>query len=102
MSLVDGGEPPPERRRKQPAGASEDWIAETLVKPFTDISVKALGAAGDGGVKSLELLQDPQRGLAGSMDVAKLGMQVLGDAAAMLLMPDDSKTRLKGQPGRSK
>ena len=102
MSLVDGGEPPPERRRKQSAGNPEDWIAQTLIKPFTDISVKALGAAGDGLAKSLELLQDPQRGLAGSMDVARLGMQVLSDAAAMLLMPDDSKTRLKGQPGRSK
>jgi diacylglycerol O-acyltransferase len=102
MSLVDGGAAPPERRRKQSAANAEDWIADTLIKPFTDITVKALGAAGGGVTKSLEMLQDPQQGLAGSLDVAKLGMQVVSDAAAMLLMPDDSKTRLKGKPGRSK
>lgn len=82
MSLVDGGAPPPERRRKQAAAGPEDWIADTLIKPLTDIAVKALGM--------------------GSFDVAKLGLQVVNDAAAMLLMPDDSKTRLKGKPGRRK
>jgi len=102
MSLVDGGAAPPERRRKQSAANPEDWIADTLVKPFTDITVKALGAAGDGVAKSLDMLQHPQQGLTGSLDIAKLGMQVVSDAAAMLLMPDDSKTRLKGKPGRSK
>ncbi|HUR89879.1 MAG TPA: wax ester/triacylglycerol synthase family O-acyltransferase [Ramlibacter sp.] len=102
MSLVDGGEPPPERRRKQSVGNPEEWIAQTLIKPFTDITVKALGAAGGGVAKSLELLQDPQQGLAGSLDMARIGMQVVSDAAAMLMMPDDSKTRLKGKPGRSK
>jgi WS/DGAT/MGAT family acyltransferase len=101
-SLVDGGAAPPERRRKQASGNAEDWIADTLIKPFTDITVKALGAAGEGVAKSLELLQDPQQGLAGSLDLAKIGMQVVSDAAAMLMMPDDSKTRLKGKPGRSK
>jgi WS/DGAT/MGAT family acyltransferase len=97
MSLVDGGAPPPPVARKRTEGA-EVWIAETLVKPLTDIAVKALGAAGEGAARSLELLHDPQHALAGSMDVAKLAYQVVGDAAALLLMPDDSKTRLKGQP----
>lgn len=102
MSLVDGGAAPPERRRKQAAASPEDWIADTLIKPFTDVAVKALDMAGDGAAKSFELLRDPQQGLAGSLDVAKLAMQVVNDAAAMLLMPDDSRTRLKGKPGRSK
>jgi WS/DGAT/MGAT family acyltransferase len=102
MSLVDGGAPPPERSRRQPPSNPEDWIADTLIRPFTDISVKALGAVGEGAAKSLELLRDPQQGLAGSFDVAKIGMQIVNDAAALLLMPDDSKTRLKGKPGRHK
>lgn len=102
MSLVDGGAAPPERKRKQAVASPEDWIADTLIKPITDISVKALGIAGDSVAKSFGLLQDPQKGLAGSLDVAKLGMQVVSDAAAMLMMPDDSKTRLKGKPGRAK
>ena len=99
MSLVDGGLPPPERKqRSQPAGA-EDWIAQTLVKPFTDMTIKALGKAGDGAVASMGMLRDPQKGMSGSLDLARLAYQVVSDAAALALMPDDSKTRLKGQPG---
>jgi diacylglycerol O-acyltransferase / wax synthase len=102
MSLVDGGEAPPERKRKEAPAGAEDWIAQTLVKPFTDMTVKALGAAGEGAVKSLGMLRDPHKGIEGSIDLAKLAYQVLSDAAALALMPDDSKTRLKGKPGGSK
>jgi WS/DGAT/MGAT family acyltransferase len=102
MSLVDGGGPPPAAAHKRKPDGAEDWIAETLVKPITDIAVKALGAAGEGAARSLEMLHDPQHALAGSMDLAKLAYQVIGDAAALLLMPDDSKTRLKGRPARRK
>jgi len=101
MSLVDGGAPPPERRRRQAAGP-EDWIADTLIKPFTDITVKALGAAADGAARSMDMLRHPQLGIAGSMDMAKLAYQVLSDAASLALMPDDSRTRLKGKPGNTK
>jgi len=102
MSLVDGGEAPPERKRKEAPSGAEDWIAQTLVKPFTDMTVKALGAAGEGAVKSLGMLRDPHKGIEGSLDFAKLAYQVLSDAAALALMPDDSKTRLKGKPAGSK
>lgn len=107
MSLVDGGAPPPERRKKAAAAAgSEDWIADTLLKPFTDITVKALGAVGEGAARSLGMLGDPKKGMeqgmSGSFDMAKVLMQVLKDGAALALMPDDSKTRLKGKPGGAK
>ena len=102
MSLVDGGLPPPERKRREVAGGAEDWIADTLVKPLTDIAIKALDAAGDGAAKSLYLLREPHKGMAGSMDLARLAFQVVSDAAAFALMPDDSKTRLKGKPLGSK
>ncbi len=102
MSLVDGGAPPPERRRKEAPHGAEDWIADTLIKPLTDITVRALGAAGDGAAKSLGMLRDPQKGMSGSLDMARLAYQVVSDAAALALMPDDSKTRLKGKPGRTK
>jgi diacylglycerol O-acyltransferase len=100
MSLVDGGAPPPERKAA-PAGA-EDWIADTLIKPFTDMTVKALGAAGEGAARSLGMLREPQKGISGSVDLAKLAYQVLSDAASLALMPDDSRTRLKGKPGAAK
>jgi diacylglycerol O-acyltransferase len=102
MSLVDGGAPPPERRRKAAPHGAEDWIADTLIKPLTDITVRALDAAGEGAVKSLGLLRDPQKGMSGSLDMARLAYQVISDAASLALMPDDSKTRLKGKPGRAK
>jgi diacylglycerol O-acyltransferase / wax synthase len=101
-SLVDGGAPPPERRRKNASSGAEDWITETLLKPFTDLSIKALGAAGEGAAKSLHLLSDPQKGMLGSIDMAKVAYQVVSDLAALALMPDDSKTRLKGKPGTTK
>ena len=107
MSLVDGGAPPPERRKKNAAATgAEDWITDTLLKPFTDITVKALGAVGEGAARSLGMLGDPkkgmEKGMSGSMDMAKVLFQVLSDTAAMALMPDDSKTRLKGKPGGAK
>jgi len=102
MSLVDGGAPPPERKRKASPAGAEDWIADTLIKPFTDMTVKALGAAGEGAARSLGMLRDPQKGLSGSLDLAKLAYQVLSDAASLALMPDDSRTRLKGKPGTAK
>jgi WS/DGAT/MGAT family acyltransferase len=101
MSLVDGGAPPPLRARPHPEGA-EDWIAQTLIKPITEVAVKALGFAGDGAVKTLEMLQHPQQGVSGSVGAAKFAYQVASDAMALLLMPDDSKTRLKGKPAGKK
>jgi diacylglycerol O-acyltransferase len=110
MSLVDGGAPPPERPEKGAASlGAEDWIADTLLKPFTDITVRALDAVGEGAARSLGMLNDPksmaqglEKGVQGSMDMAKVLLQVLKDGAALALMPDDSKTRLKGKPGGGK
>ena len=118
MSLVDGGAPPPERpakgaNPKSAAHGAEDWIADTLLKPFTNITVKALGAVGEGAARSLGMLNDPesvvgglekgfQKGVAGSIDMAKVIYQLASDSAALALMPDDSKTRLKGKPGGKK
>ena len=111
MSLVDGGAAPPERHKKETAASgAEDWIADTLLKPFTDLTVKALGAVGEGAARSLGMLGDPkkgmekgmEKGLSGSLDMAKVMLQVIKDSAALALMPNDSPTRLKGKPGGSK
>ncbi len=114
QSLVDGGTAPPQRVRKaaQKDGIepAEGWIADSLIKPFTDVAVKALGAAGWGAANAMEMISEPKKGfekgfeksLTGSADLARLAYQVLRDGASLALMPDDSATRLKGAPGISK
>jgi len=113
MSMVDGGSPPPQRNSdksdksdKTGVDAAEDWLADTLIRPFGDITAKALEAAGGGAAKSLAMLASPQQGLSDTlgqaMELARMGGQLAADVAALALMPDDSPTRLKGQPGRAK
>jgi len=110
QSLVDGGNAPPARKaskqRRDGLEGAEDWITDTLIKPLTGVAVKALDTAGSGAANALDLLMDPQKGvdkgLAGSVELARMAYQVMRDAAALALMPDDSPTRLKGTPGASK
>lgn len=110
QSLVDGGAPPPPRRERagEPGKGrdAQDWIAETFIKPFTGLAVKAIGSAGEGIAGAFDLLAEPQhgveKGLAGGAEMARLAYQLLQDASALALMPDDSPTRLKGTPGTHK
>jgi len=109
MSLVDGGHLPPKRVRKPSrAGVegAEDWVADTLIRPLGDLTARALEVAGGSAARSLALMAAPQQGLSDTldqaMDLARMGGQLASDLAALALMPDDSPTRLKGQPGRAK
>ena len=106
MSLVDGGSEPPKRKRRTSAAGAEDWLSDALIKPLAGLTVRAIDFAGEGAARSLHALLDPekavQHGLAGSADAARMAWQVLNDAAALALMPDDSPTRLKGEPGTAK
>lgn len=118
QSLVDGGMEPPKRtpRPSYPSAwdAAEGWMSHTLIEPLTVAAVKALEVAGDGATHAFGAMGDPRtmleklfekglrKGKSGSADVARLAYQVLRDGAALALMPDDSSTRLKGQPGQTK
>ena len=112
MAITDGGADPPARRRK-PRSADDnsdgterteqgDWLADAVLKPLTDIAVKAIGMYGSGVEKSMELLSHPQQNLLGSLDMARTGMQVVNDVAALAIMADDSPTLLKGKPSGRK
>ena len=113
QTMVDGGAAPPRgtsRPAPSVAAGGDDWLADTLIRPFTEVAVKALDAVGEGAANAMEMLFDPQKGLehglekglAGSMDLAKMAYHVVRDGAALVLMPDDSPTRLKGTPGTRK
>lgn len=110
MSMVDGGGEPPARKRRKPSlhgiEAAEDWVADSLIRPLGDLTARALEVAGGGAARSFSMLAAPQQGLSDTlgqaMDIARMGGQLASDIAAMALMPDDSHTRLKGQPGQQK
>ena len=98
-SITDGGNDPPKRRRKTvDDDGDHDWLSDAVLKPLTGLAVKALDMYGSGVARSIEALSHPREPLQGSLDMAKAGLQVASDLAALALMADDSPTRLKGQP----
>jgi len=96
MSLADGGQAPPPLTR-QAANAHDEWLSGAFFKSLTDRAREALASAGGSATKSLSVLLDPDKRAAAPKELVHLGVQVAGDAASLLLMSDDSKTRLKGQ-----
>jgi len=102
LSITDGGKSPPARRKRDAEAEENDWIADYLLKPASDLAVKAIGVYGAGVGKGLEMMADPTVPLNGSLEMARIGAQVVSDVAAMALMPDDSATSLKGKatPGK--
>jgi len=99
LSIADGGnEPPPRKARvKSDDVGHGDWLTDSVIQPLTDVAVKALGLTGEGVARSVHALSQPQE-LLGSVEMARVAYQVLGDVAALALMSDDSPTRLKGMP----
>jgi len=103
LSITDGGKSPPSRRQRASEEDEEnDWIADYLIKPAGDLAVKAIGVYGAAMGKGIEMTADPAAPLNGSLEMARIGAQVVSDVAAMALMPDDSATSLKGKatPGK--
>ncbi|HKW84197.1 MAG TPA: wax ester/triacylglycerol synthase family O-acyltransferase [Burkholderiaceae bacterium] len=98
LSITDGGMDPPTRRKRELPEGEGDWLSDAVMKPLTDLATKAIGMYGGGVAKSMEMLSNPQQGLAGSVEMARTGAKVLGDVGAMAMMPDDAATILKGKP----
>lgn len=98
MSITDGGELPP-----HPAPADdardpyhdEDGLSGTLVKPLSELALKAIDLYGQGVARSLAFAAQP---LAGTRELARIGLRAATDLAALALMDDDSPTPLKGKP----
>ncbi|WP_374661914.1 wax ester/triacylglycerol synthase family O-acyltransferase [Inhella sp.] len=103
LSITDGGTPPPKRKAgKEPEHEHEgehDWIIEMLLKPITDMTVKAVQLTSKGVSTGLDLMGRAEHPMDGPLQAARLGYQAMSDVSALALMPDDSHTRLKGKPG---
>ena len=104
LSITDGGTDPPRRRRRREPdeGHEPDWLADAVLKPLTELTVKAIGMYGSGVGKSMEVLANPAQPLLSSVGMARGGLQVAQDVAALALMSDDSPTLLKGKPAGRK
>ncbi len=97
-SITDGGRDPPQRHQVDDLDDPDaDWLSDAVLKPLTGLAVKALDLYGSGVAKSIDLLAHPKQPLLGSLDIAKAGLQIASDLAALALMADDSPTRLKGK-----
>jgi diacylglycerol O-acyltransferase / wax synthase len=101
MSIADGGaELIPHAQDQRHGAADTGWIAQTLIEPFTDFTVKGIGLAGDGVARVIRTLAQPQQRLDDSIEwsaeMGRAGVQVARDIAALALMPNDSPTLLKG------
>lgn len=104
MGLVDGGKAPRTRRKKTThvTDTPQEWLADTLVRPLTELAIKALDAAGEGMAWSVDTVGHPRQGLEttvqSTLAAARMGGQLVSDLAALALMEDDSPTSLKGRP----
>ena len=86
LSIADGGKAPPvhvHRGAPDPHEDGGDWLTDAVIKPLTEFTVKAIGMYGKGVGKSMEMLAEPGAPLAGSLDVARAGYQILNDVAAL-------------------
>ena len=103
LSIADGGQAPPQRKPCETAhDDGNDWLADAVIKPFTELTMKAIAMYGQGVGKSMAMLSQPGGPVAGPLEMARVGLQVMRDVAALALMADDSPTRLKGHatPGK--
>ena len=107
MTITDGGADPPVRKRRAAAAEADeaegsDWLSEAVLKPLGGLSAKAADLLEASIARAVEGLSDPQKGIASSIEGARMAGQVLGDVTAMALMADDSPTLLKRKPGGRK
>ncbi len=98
LSMADGGQAPPPRKQRDAGHADDgDWLSDHIVTPLADLARKALAMTGQGVDKGLQSLSQPGASVTGSLDLARMGAQVISDVAALAMMADDSPTRLKGR-----
>ena len=80
------------------AGSGGGNALEQLFQPVSDVLARAVQYAG----KALDTYFDTLRNPSKIVDYARIGAAFATEAAQLLAMPDDSKTRFKGKPGPAK
>ncbi len=97
MSITDGGELPPQQMAPASHGGDDDdaWWSTAVIRPLAGLAVKAIDLSGEGVSRSMDLVAHPQ---SGAREMARVGYRIASDLAALALMDDDSRTKLKGKP----
>ena len=95
MSLMDGGQAPPDKKPREDIEPNP-WAP--FIKPVTKGTIKAIQSTGFAMSKSMEIFAQPDR----LVDYAQIASQVIKDITKIALMPNDSVTRFKGKPGLAK
>ena len=90
-SITDGGDAPITDGGGAPITDGGDAPPQPAARPQTQVKPDA--PAADALASVLAALAPPQHG---GLDLARAGLHLLGDLAALALMADDSATRLKG------
>ncbi len=99
MSITDDGALPTAQLAPRGHGDEDDWLSTSLIRPLTDMAVKAIDLSGESVSRTLELVAHPQ---SGARELARGGYRLATDLAALALMDDDSPTPLKGRPAGRK
>jgi len=98
----DADAPGPRMRRWR----SEASLAGQWLQPLTEMAVKTVDAAGRLAgqflAASSSVIDDPEAATEVAADAMRVAGSVARDFAALVLMPEDSPTSLKGRPGGSK
>jgi WS/DGAT/MGAT family acyltransferase len=91
---------PKAARRKRLPQATRNAVPPLahLIEPLGDVLDRAIRVSGDVVDKSIDVLREPTH----VIDYARVAARVTNDAAALALMPNDSRTRFKGKPGKEK
>lgn len=88
------------------AGVSEPTPLESILRPFTAATVRALDAAGEFAARGLQMshamIEDHDLAAQSASEAARMAARVSKDAAALALMASDTPTSLKGKPSGSK
>jgi WS/DGAT/MGAT family acyltransferase len=90
------------RAGRHAGGGADASSLESMLRPFTAATVRALDTAGEWAARGLQMsqamIEEPNRAAESAAQAARMAAQFGQDAAALALMASDTTTSLKGKP----
>jgi WS/DGAT/MGAT family acyltransferase len=92
-STTDEGVEPSQLAAPEAEAHVGDWISDTLLRPLGTAAARAIDLYREGLAKAFAAAEHPRRA---ALEIARDGVQLVSDAAALAFMSDDAPTPLKG------